>query len=436
MEESTARGLATAIGRTVSDGLLSSGDRLPPIRTIATKLGLSPTTVSAAWAMLARTGTVTTDGRHGTLVATRRASTPRYRRAVAGGQFFTLDLSTGSPDPALLPNLHATLSDLEPVTESGAYRDQPGVSRLAELLRESWPFAAQELTVVDGSLDGLQAIASIHLRFGDRVAVENPAFPPLLDILDSVGVTPIPVDVDDDGPDPDQLATAVHGGARAVFLQPRAQNPTGAALTQERAERLADVLRHSDVLVIEDDSAAISTKIPATSLGGFLPSRTLHVRSYSKVFGPELRLAALGGPSEFVTPIIDRRRLGQGWSSRILQGILVDLLTRPEHLATVERAQELYAQRWSAAVSALAARGVQVNGKGGLNIWVPVMDESAAQLLLATHGIGALPGRPFAVRPNLPPHLRVTVGLVTDGMTEVTEALADAAHAGTRSIAR
>jgi DNA-binding transcriptional MocR family regulator len=244
------------------------------------------------------------------------------------------------------------------------------------------------------------------------------------------------VDVDDDGPVPAQLAAAVSAGVRAVFVQPRGQNPSGASLSPERAAELARALRGTDVLVVEDDSVGAIASTPAASLGAALPAQTLHVRSYSKSHGPDLRLAALGGPAALVDPLVDRRFLGQGWTSRLLQGVLVDLLTHPPSVRAVQRARREYARRRAAVVAGLARAGVPVGGRDGLNIWVPVADEEAALLLLATRGIGASAGRPFAVRPGQAPHLRVTVGLVASGPAEVAAALADAYRAGPRTAAR
>src|SRR5204863_93005 len=69
LAEPSAKGLAAAVSRAIRDGALHPGDRLPPIRELAQQLRLSPTTVSAAWALLTRAGTLRTAGRNGTLVA-------------------------------------------------------------------------------------------------------------------------------------------------------------------------------------------------------------------------------------------------------------------------------------------------------------------------------------------------------------------------------
>jgi DNA-binding transcriptional MocR family regulator len=434
MAEPTARGLADAVARAVGEGVLRAGEKLPPIRTVAVQLGLSPTTVSAAWNLLSRAGTVQADGRRGTVITARQAGPSRYRSALrGGGELFALDLSTGTPDPALLPDVTGALRRLKPPAEPATYLDDPVLPELASLLHADWPFAAERITVVDGAMDALQQIALTHLRFGDRVAVEQPCFPPLLDLLDSVGAVPVPVDVDDDGPLPDQLA-AVAGSVRAVFVQPRAQNPSGAALTPGRVGELARALRGSDALVVEDDSAGAIASDPPLSLGSELPERTLHVRSYSKSHGPDLRLAAIGGAARLVDPVVDRRFLGQGWTSRLLQGVLVDLLTHAPSVRAVERARAAYATRRARIVAALATSGIEVRGRDGLNIWLPVRDEAAALLLLATRGIGAAGGGPFAVRPGTAPHLRVTVGLVATGHHDVARHLADAARAAGQSV--
>jgi DNA-binding transcriptional regulator YhcF (GntR family) len=98
LEAPSARGLAHAVSRAVREGALAPGAKLPPIRALATQLGLSPTTVSAAWALLARSGAIHTDGRRGTTVAGLQDPAPgRYRRALQRQLNFALDLSAGTP---------------------------------------------------------------------------------------------------------------------------------------------------------------------------------------------------------------------------------------------------------------------------------------------------------------------------------------------------
>jgi len=433
LEELSSRGLAHAVSRAVRDGALQPGAKLPPIRVLATQLGLSPTTVSAGWALLARSGAIRTDGRRGTTVADLQDPPPgRYRRALERRLDFALDLSTGIPDPQLLPDLGAALSELTTAGIPGSYLDDPVLPGLLDVLRAQWPYTAEELMVVDGAMDALDQVSRSMLRFGDRVVVEHPCFPPLLDLLESIGVDVLGVPLDDAGLRPEPLKAALSRPTAAVFLQPRAQNPTGASMTEERARDLAPILARAGMPVVEDDSAGAVAASAPISLGRWIPDQVIHIRSFSKSHGPDLRLAAMSGPSEMLREVIHRRQLGQGWSSRLLQRVLLNLLTDPDAVADVERARDEYTRRRLALVTALTSRGMQVASGDGLNLWVPVHDESAAIVRLASQGVGVTPGTPFDVLPGGGGHVRVTVGLVADGYEELAQTLAAASNTGSR----
>ena len=379
----SARGIAAAVGRLISSGELPVGTRLPTVRDLSKELGVSPTTVSEAWQSLAAVGAIDARGRQGTFVRqpTGPATPRRYRRVTEGPGRFALDLSTGTPDPALLPDLRPVIARVSRQSLTSSYLDQPVLPELAARVRADWPFHAEELTVVDGAMDALDRVAGVVVRLGDRVAVEHPTFPPLLDLLDLLGAEVIGIDLDEQGMVPSGLAAALAAGATAVFLQPRAHNPTGITLTAQRGHELAALLANSDALVVEDDHSGDIASGALVSLGKWLPQRTVHIRSYSKSHGPDLRLAAVG----------------------------------------VE-----YAARRSAVTAVLAAAVVGFTGTDGINLWMQVADERSAMLTLAAQGIGAAPGEPFMVRDDAP-SLRVTVGNIHHSVMEYAARLADAA---------
>ncbi len=249
--------------------------------------------------------------------------------------------------------------------------------------------------MVDGAMDAHSQFVAAHLRFGDRVAVEQPCFPPLLDLLEMAGVLPIGVGYDAHGPVVADVVAAVEAGAKVLFFQPWGQNPSGQSVSRVRAGELAAALAGRDVVVVEDDSAGGTPSGAPVSLGAFLPDRTVLVRSFSKTHGPDLRLAAIGGPAAVVGPLVERRFLGQGWSSRLVQSILLQLLTDESSRALVADAQATYAGRTAAMADALAARGIDVPGRDGINVWVPVAEQGAALLHLAAAGVRAASGDPF-----------------------------------------
>ncbi len=438
LDRPTAKGLAHAVSAAIRDDVLGAGDRLPPIRTVAAQLALSPTTVSAAWALLARSGAVSTDGRRGTTVRDQRRPTGgRYRQALRHEPGFALELSTGVPDPQLLPSLGPVLAQLTSAPTTGSYLDDPVLPALADVLRQDWPYAVSDLAVVDGAMDAMDLIVRTALRFGDRVVVEDPGFPPLVDLLESVGVQLVGVPVDDEGLDLAALEAAVREPVAAIFLQPRAQNPVGVTMTASRARAIAMLLNGTETLVVEDDSAAGLSVSALASIGHWRPDHTAYIRSFSKSHGPDLRLAALSAPPDLHRAITARRELGQGWSSRLLQQVLLGLLTSAAARAEVARATATYATRRAHVVDALGTRGIDVPGTEGINIWVPVHDETAAVMRLASQGIRVAPGAPFRVgtpdgAPEGDGHVRVTVGAAGDDLDTLADALADAALAAGR----
>ena len=427
----SARGIAAAVSRLVTTGELPAGARLPTVRDVARELGVSPTTVSEAWRSLTRAGAIQTRGRSGTFVAPPVLPRRRWRYSQLGGSpaAGARDLSTGVPASDLLPDLTGALKRIGDGRLTSSYLDAPVLPPLEAALRGRWPFRPEQLTVVDGAMDALDRVIGAVVRFGDHVVVENPAFPPLLDLLQTVGATVVGVPMDDAGLRPDRLREVLaEQPAVAVFVQPRAHNPTGVSMSPSRARQLAGVLDDfPDVLVVEDDHAGDIATAEPVSLGRFLPARTVHVASFSKSHGPDLRLAAVGGPAEVVAAVADRRLLGPGWSSRLLQAVLLDLLTDPRAVAQVSAARDAYAVRRRALLAALHARGVGATAADGINLWMAVDDQQIAMVALAAHGIAVAPGAPFCVTPLATDHIRVTAGLVADGYDELADVLAAAA---------
>jgi len=432
LDAPTAKGLAQAVSRAIRDQALRPGDQLPPIRRLAAELMMSPTTVSAAWQLLARSGTIRSDGRRGTTVAPSARGGERYSRALRHESPVRLDLSTGIPDSTLLPALVPVLSMLHDPATPSSYLDDPVLHDLRAELDRDWPYAADDLLVVDGAMDALDLLTRVLLRPGDLVLVEDPGFPPLLDLLEDRGADVVGVPLEDDGLQLERVEALLERRPAAVVIQPRGQNPTGISMSAPKALRLAELLRGQDCIVVEDDSSGpIATSAPI-SLGAWIPEQVLHIRSFSKSHGPDLRIAALSGPDALLAPVRHARAIGQGWTSRLLQRVLTGLLRDAACARGIGQARAEYARRRELVVAGLERHGIEVPGTEGLNIWVPVRDEAAAVLRLASQGIAVTPGSPFSVEHVTGPegHVRVTTGLVREHHAEVADLIAEAAHAG------
>ncbi|WP_326592443.1 aminotransferase class I/II-fold pyridoxal phosphate-dependent enzyme [Streptomyces sp. NBC_01294] len=422
--------IAASVEAGVASGALPPGSLLPPMRELAGHLGVNPNTVAAAYRTLRERGVIETDGRRGSRVRARPSSTPRdaLRMAVPAG---VRDLAQGNPDVALLPALDGALAAAARryAQSPTLYGEDPVVPDLARLARaglDADGVAPGPVAVTSGALDGMERVLVAHLRPGDAVAVEDPGWGGVLDLVPALGLRVLPVAVDEDGPRADAVARALAAGARALLVTSRAQNPTGAAVSAERAGELRELLAdHPHVLVIEDDHGHGIVDLPLHSLGGVTGHWAL-IRSTAKAYGPDLRLAVLTGDAVTLDRVRGRQRLGPGWVSRLLQYAVVDLWTSGAvDPAAVARS---YAERRDGLVGALRERGVRAYGRSGLNVWVPVADETVVVARLLAAGWAVSAGAIFRVEAG--PGVRLTVSQLT---VEEVPALADAVAAAVRS---
>ncbi|MDT0468180.1 aminotransferase class I/II-fold pyridoxal phosphate-dependent enzyme [Streptomyces gibsoniae] len=426
IEGRRAAEIAASVERAVGSGDLEPGQLLPPMRELAGELGVNPNTVAAAYRVLRERGVIETAGRRGSRVRSAPATTDRdhIRVDVPEG---VRDVSSGNPDPALLPPLAqafavaAAESDRAPVLY-GDVAVEPELARLARAALDADGVPDGPLAVVSGSLDAVERVLAAHLRPGDTVAVEDPGWGRTLDLVPALGLRTAPVPVDDEGPLPEGLRDALAGGARALIVTDRAQNPTGAAISAARARALRSVLRdHPGTLLIEDDHGHGIVDVPLHPLAG----ATRHwafVRSAAKAYGPDLRLAVLTGDSVTVDRVRGRQRLGPGWVSRILQRALVRLWA--DGAVDARAVAAAYGRRRDGLVDALAARGVVAHGVSGMNVWVPVPDETGAVARLLHAGWAVAPGARF--RMSAPPGIRISVSALAE---DETGPLADAVAA-------
>ncbi|MFI2781482.1 aminotransferase class I/II-fold pyridoxal phosphate-dependent enzyme [Streptomyces sp. ALB3] len=425
-----ASDIAASVELGVASGDLAPCHVLPPMRELAATLGVNPNTVAAAYRTLRERGVIETAGRRGSRVRPRPASTARGSLRVEAPPGVR-DLGDGNPDPALLPDLAPALAVAAQAygREPALYGDAAVLPRFAELARaglDADGVPAGPVAVASGSLDAIERVLVAHLRPGDAVAVEDPGWGALLDLVPALGMRVVPVALDGEGPLPEEVRRALRAGARALVVTDRAQNPTGATVTAGRADALRSVLaEYPAVLLIEDDHGHAIVDLPVHPLAG-VTERWAFVRSASKAYGPDLRVAVLTGDGLTVDRVTGRQRLGPGWVSGLLQRTVAHLWeTGAVDTTAVDRS---YGARRDALVRALGERGIAAYGRTGMNVWVPVSDETGAVARLLHAGWVVAPGARF--RMTSPQGIRLTVSsLSTADIEPLADAVAAAAPA-------
>jgi DNA-binding transcriptional MocR family regulator len=426
-----AQEIARDLESAIRDGRVAPGDRLPPVRGLADALGVSPTTVNAAYRALRGRGLVSGAGRRGTSVRGR----PPLRTALAAPvPEGAIDLATGNPDPELLAPLAGALAKIDP--RPHLYAEDHELPALRAIFEKSFAadgIPSDHLAVVSGGLDGIERVLTAHLRPGDRIGIEDPGFSNVLDLVAALGLEVVPIAIDDRGFVPAALEAARDAGIAALIATPRAQNPTGAAFDAERAKALRRLLRAApDLLVLEDDHAAEVAGAPLHTLWERGRERWAVVRSTSKTHGPDLRLAAIAGDRETVARVAGRQRIGFRWVSHLLQRIVVELETDAASRRRVQRAARTYAERRDALLVALRAHGIEASGRSGLNVWIPVPEEVPVVQSLLRAGFAVSAGERFRLRAG--PAIRVTIAtLASTQAPHLANAIAGALSPGRRS---
>ena len=396
-------------------GTLRPGDALPPVRELATTLGVNRNTAVAAYRQLALAGLVVSRGRAGTVIA---GADPVAQEGVA--DTVLRDVASGNPDPTLIPDPTPALGRIagrpvlygEPVIDAGL-EQWTREWMLADLPRDDL-----NVVVTSGAVDAVERLLAQALMRDDAVALEDPCFLSSIHTVRLGGYRAVPVAVDEEGMTVDGLRAALNAGVRAVISTPRAQNPTGVSLSPARAAQLRAVLAdHPYVLIIEDDHFSLLSQHPYASLIGPTHRRYALIRSVSKFLGPDMCLALAGTDPTTAQRLAMRLSPGTTWVSHLLQRLAHAQLTDETVRGQIAQAASHYAARNSAFSQALAARGIPTVSTDGLSLWVR-LDATArdAAERLMRRGWLARPGDEFLLDETAGPsrHLRLTVHDLTD----------------------
>ncbi|MFC3960954.1 MocR-like pyridoxine biosynthesis transcription factor PdxR [Nocardia jiangsuensis] len=462
-----ARGLSdwlvTAVRAAIADGRLVPGGRLPATRALATDLAVSRGVVVEAYRRLTDEGLIGGRGGGGTVVlgqppppCSRAAGAeptparlPRPRWSIADG----VDLSPGVPDLAAFPRAlwlrteRAVLGDTAP--EELGYGDPRGHPRLRAALA---PWLARtrglrahpdEIIVVAGVAQAMALLAQQLRRRGvEAIAVEDPGSRGAVDELAYWGLRPVPVPVDEHGIRVDSLAAT---GARAAFLTPAHQFPTGVVLGPHRRRELLAWARQAE-LVVEDDYDAEYRydRAPVPALHAAAPDHIAYAGSTSKSLAPALRLGWVVPPAHRYDELVAAKHASDLGSPTVPQLVLARLLESGAYDRHIRLVRARYRARRDAFLEVLSAALPRATVRGvaaGLHLLVTMPDSAADDVALAEalRDVGVLvqplswhrqlPGPPglvigYAAHP--PDRLRAAAATIAEVATSVASPRAPA----------
>lgn len=409
----TAADIFDSIRMQTQAGVLQPGQALPTVRDLAVTLEVNRNTISMAYQRLVTAGIAVTRGRLGTFVRSQ---------AQAGVQEGALsdsplaDLGSGNPNPTWLPDIAAALAR-KPYRPRlyGHSTVDPELEALARPLLDGDCPVPFGLHLTGGAVDAIERLLAAYLVAGDKVAVEDPCFLGSINSLRVAGLQAIGVPVDHQGMQAEALEQALDHGAQAIIITPRAHNPSGCSLSAARARKLRAVLaRHPHVLVIVDDHFSLLATADYHNVIPPKATRWALVRSVSKMLGPDLRLAFVASDAQTAQRLSLRLASGTHWVSHLLQDAVLGCLSSRSVIAELAKARADYARRRDLLSAALGAQGIPTPAADGLNLWVPLpQDSQPVVLALAQRGWLVRSGEAFALQ-SAAHGLRVTVSTIDD----------------------
>lgn len=369
-----------AVRQLILDGALDVGRPLPASRVLARSLGVSRDTVEAAYGQLHAEGFIERRVGSGSFVSARAqrlgapgaaGRTPRLPRAVPLSQRGSALFQGGGVRDFLAPRAFApgvpetrsfplhTWDRLqrqvlkEHGTQALLHGPPQGVAALRRAIAEHVNLergahaTPERVLVLTSAQQALALCATVLLDAGDRIAVEDPLYHGARKAFDAAGLACMPIPVDDDGMQVSRLRDAAPG-ARAVFLTPSHQFPTGATLALDRRLAVIAWARQHGAWIIEDDydSEFHYAGRPTACVQGLDPhERTIYVGTFSKSMFPGLRIGYMVLPSALVAPMTVARTLLDGHSAPLPQLTLARFIEGGHFGAHVRTLRMVYAER-------------------------------------------------------------------------------------------
>ena len=312
------RELADAVAAAVRDGVLRAGDKLPPHRVMAARLGVDLTTVTRGYAEAQRLGLLQATVGRGTFV---RAEAPLVRQR--GRTQALIDMSMNLPPLPAEPSLNTMIQqgfarllreqDLSTLMtyhwDTGSSLERrAGIAWLQPVLGR---IEAPRVLVAPGAQSAMLAVVTSLVRPGELMLTEQLTYPGIRAMAAQLGVTLAGIATDGEGFLPEELDRACHDlKPRLIYCTPTIQNPTTATMSMARRRAVVEVARAHGVPILEDDAYGLFPEQALPALASLAPELVFYVATTAKTLAPGLRIAYL------IAPVLGAGRPADGRPAR------------------------------------------------------------------------------------------------------------------------
>ena len=405
--------IAEELAQHILNGQLPTGERLPPQRTLAQRLGVTAGTVSHAYSILEHRGLATARIGDGTYVRSPEQAPALPQDPGPSPIDLAHNVAIATDDGrALSEALQRLAADPKVIRQVLSYQPETGHAHHRQagarwLQRFGTRGDANRVMVTHGAQHGLSCVLRTLARPGDALLTESLSYPGLQALARLMRLQLVGIEMDEQGMLPDALAHAARNiDAKLVFCSPDLHNPTNATMSLQRREAIALVLRQRNLLLIEDAVHAAAQAAPLPALATLLPEQSFLLASFSKVAGPGLRVGYVEAAPQWLSKLAASMRADCWMVAPLLPEIATDWVESgvAEQLIATQRA--VIAERLNVALPLLKGLDYRSDPASPL-IWLPLPDPwRAGQFSAALRQAGVLvrTADHFAVGRSPAPH--------------------------------
>jgi len=402
--------IADALERDVRGGLLVGGSQLPTHRLLARELGITPVTVTRAYAEAARRGLVESSTGRGTFVraARRDASVSISDEFDLATNIVNVPLPTASR--TLLDRAAAMLSSATYAAGAGSERHRAaGAMWIAMSIGQRTDPA--RLIVTSGTQHALLIAFATAARAGEAILADSVTYHGAKAAATLLGIRLVPLPFDRCGILPDAFERACRGrGPKVLYVMPSLHNPTGTVMPEKRRREIAAVAEKRGVTIIEDDVAGFLLDKTPPPIAAFAPDRTIFITGLGKAIAPAMRIGYLTAPDAFLPRAQSALAASILFTSPLLAEMAATWIEDGTAMRLVEQ------KRAEAAMRNRAVRRILPRATGdprSAHLWLPLPEQWTPDAFTEEarrRRVRVASATSFAVGKDVPRAIRISIG--------------------------
>jgi GntR family transcriptional regulator/MocR family aminotransferase len=427
--------LADAIRLAIRAGKLKPGEVLPSTRSMAQTYQMNRHTVMNALGTLESEGWIEAVEKKHYLITSTLPDTFLLSQKSINQQFAATETNyrfartsdignyvsdrqckyaflSGFPDIRLFPikEFKSSIYDSLKSPNLLDYGDPAALPQLrievAQYLRRIRSVDNRSIIITNGSQEAIFLLAQLLIKPGDAVAVEELGYPPALEAFKFAGAKIIPIKIDHEGMDVDDLEKKMKKHKiKLIYTTPLHQYPTTISLSASRRLKLYEIALKNKTFILEDDydHEFHYDSAPVAPLVSFDPAGiVLYVSTFSKILFPSARVGFMAVPEKIAVEIAKLKRISSRQNEHLLQASIANWLVSGEFEKHLRKMRRIYHERRDALLIVL--EHFQKNQPeiswtspdGGMAIWLDVNTNSTLFAAKArNHSIYITPEKNF-----------------------------------------